>query len=53
MNDFDDVIVYKKSVERLRVHIFLNGLDAEFEQNVFYFVFGNLVLPENRWEQRK
>ena len=22
----------KKSVERLRVHIFLNGLDADFEQ---------------------
>ena len=32
MNDPDDVIAYKKSVERLRVHIFLNGLDAEFEQ---------------------
>ncbi|XP_024040431.1 uncharacterized protein LOC112098401 isoform X1 [Citrus clementina] len=32
MKDPDDVIAYKKSVERLRVHIFLNGLDAEFEQ---------------------
>ena len=32
MNDFDDVIAYKKSVERLQVHIFLNGLDVEFEQ---------------------
>ncbi|KAB5534507.1 hypothetical protein DKX38_017593 [Salix brachista] len=32
MNDPDDVFVYKKSVERLRVHIFLNGLDEEFEQ---------------------
>ena len=32
MNDPDDVIAYKESVERLRVHIFLNGLDAEFEQ---------------------
>ena len=32
MNNFDDIIAYKKSVERLRVHIFLNGLDAEFEQ---------------------
>ena len=28
----DDVTAYKKSVERLRVHNFLNGLDAEFEQ---------------------
>ncbi|KAG6768647.1 hypothetical protein POTOM_027574 [Populus tomentosa] len=28
----NDVIGYKKSVERLRVHIFLNGLDEEFEQ---------------------
>ncbi|XP_068636146.1 uncharacterized protein [Aristolochia californica] len=32
MKDPDDVIAYKKSVEILRVHIFLNGLDAEFEQ---------------------
>ncbi|KAL0393487.1 UNVERIFIED_CONTAM: Retrovirus-related Pol polyprotein from transposon RE1 [Sesamum latifolium] len=32
MKDPDDIITYKKSVERLRVHIFLNGLDAEFEQ---------------------
>ncbi|KAL6339315.1 hypothetical protein AAG906_028037 [Vitis piasezkii] len=32
MNDPDDFITYKKSVERLWVHIFLNGLDAEFEQ---------------------
>jgi hypothetical protein len=32
MNDPDDVIAYKKSVERLRVHIFLNGLNEEFEQ---------------------
>ena len=31
MKDPDDVIAYKKSVERLRVHIFLNGLDEEFE----------------------
>ena len=28
----NNVITYRKSVERLRVHIFLNGLDAEFEQ---------------------
>jgi hypothetical protein len=33
MKDPDDVITYRKSVERLRVHIFLNGLDAEFEKN--------------------
>ncbi|GMY19878.1 retrovirus-related pol polyprotein from transposon RE2 [Fagus crenata] len=32
MKDPDDVIAYKKSVERLRVHIFLNGLDGEFEK---------------------
>ncbi|KAG5530532.1 hypothetical protein RHGRI_025472 [Rhododendron griersonianum] len=32
MKDPDDVVAYQKSVERLRVHIFLNGLDAEFEQ---------------------
>jgi len=32
MKDPDDVITYRKSVERLRVHIFLNGLDVEFEQ---------------------
>ncbi|XP_068663086.1 uncharacterized protein [Aristolochia californica] len=32
MKDPDDVITYRKSVERLRIHIFLNGLDAEFEQ---------------------
>ena len=32
IKDPDDVTAYKKSVERLRVHIFLNGLDAEFEQ---------------------
>ncbi|XP_068667652.1 uncharacterized protein [Aristolochia californica] len=32
MKDPDDVITYRKSIERLRVHIFLNGLDAELEQ---------------------
>ena len=32
MKDPDDVIAYKKSIERLQVHIFLNGLDVEFEQ---------------------
>jgi len=32
MKDPDDVITYRRSVERLWVHIFLNGLDAEFEQ---------------------
>ncbi|XP_068666512.1 uncharacterized protein [Aristolochia californica] len=31
MKDLDDVIAYRKSIERLRVHIFLNGLNAEFE----------------------
>ena len=32
MKDLEDVIAYKKSIERLRVHIFLNGLDAKFER---------------------
>ncbi|XP_048227838.1 uncharacterized protein LOC125369450 [Ricinus communis] len=32
MKDPDDVVVYKKSIERLRVHIFLVGLDDHFEQ---------------------
>lgn len=31
IKDPDDVIGYRKFVERLRVHIFFNGLDAEFE----------------------
>ena len=32
MKDPDDVVQYAKSIERLRVHIFLNGLDVEFNQ---------------------
>ena len=32
MKDPDDVLAYRQSVERLRVHIFLVGLDPEFEQ---------------------
>ena len=32
MRDLEDIIMYKASVEKLRIHIFLNGLDAEFEQ---------------------
>ena len=32
MKDSDDVIAYQKSVERLRVYIFLVGLDGMFEQ---------------------
>ena len=32
MKDPNNIIACKKSVERLRGHIFLNGLDAEFEQ---------------------
>ena len=31
MKDPDDIVTYKKSIARLRVHIFLSGLDAEFE----------------------
>ena len=32
MKDPDDIVTYKKFVAWLRVHIFLSGLDAEFEQ---------------------
>ncbi|WVY93108.1 hypothetical protein V8G54_032196 [Vigna mungo] len=32
MKDPEDVTAYKKSIGRLRVHIFLAGLDGEFEQ---------------------
>ncbi|KAH9685014.1 protein kinase domain-containing protein [Citrus sinensis] len=32
MKDPEDVVIYKRSVERLRVHIFLAGLDEEFDQ---------------------
>ena len=32
MKDPKDITTYQRSVERLRVHIFLAGLDGEFEQ---------------------
>lgn len=32
MKDPEDVVVYNKSIERLRVHIFLAGLDETFDQ---------------------
>ncbi|KAL5741679.1 hypothetical protein ACOSP7_028411 [Xanthoceras sorbifolium] len=32
MKDADDIAAYKKSIERLRVHIFLAGLNGAFEQ---------------------
>ena len=32
MKDPDDVIMYKTMIEKLRIRIFLNGLDADFEQ---------------------
>ncbi|KAH9718177.1 cytochrome P450 family 96 subfamily A polypeptide 10 [Citrus sinensis] len=32
MKDPEDVVIYRRSVERLRVHIFLAGLDEEFNQ---------------------
>lgn len=32
MNDPEDVKAYQKSIERLRVHIFLAGLDEDFDQ---------------------
>ncbi|KAG7940980.1 hypothetical protein I3843_16G014900 [Carya illinoinensis] len=32
MTDPEDIAAYRKSIERLRVHIFLAGLDGDFEQ---------------------
>ncbi|KAH9678583.1 retrovirus-related pol polyprotein from transposon RE1 [Citrus sinensis] len=32
MKDTEDVVIYRMSIERLRVHIFLAGLDEEFDQ---------------------
>ena len=32
MKDPEDVVIYRKFVERLKVHIFLAGLDEEFDQ---------------------
>ena len=32
MKDLDDIAAYQKSIERQRVHIFLTGLDGDFEQ---------------------
>ncbi|KAL3512908.1 hypothetical protein ACH5RR_025625 [Cinchona calisaya] len=32
MKDLDDVAAYQKSIEQLRAHIFLAGLDGDFEQ---------------------
>ncbi|RVW86209.1 hypothetical protein CK203_046123 [Vitis vinifera] len=32
MKDHDDIAAYRKSIERQRVHIFLAGLDGDFEQ---------------------
>lgn len=32
MIDYTDVTSYRKSIQRMRVHIFLAGLDNELEQ---------------------
>lgn len=32
MTDPEDIVAYKKSIERLRIHIFFAGLNGEFEQ---------------------
>ena len=32
MKDPEDIATYRKSIERKRVHIFLAGLDGDFEQ---------------------
>ncbi|KAK0603979.1 hypothetical protein LWI29_010834 [Acer saccharum] len=42
MKDADDIEAYKKSIERLKVHIFLAGLDDEFEQ-----VYGEFLRKES------
>ena len=38
MKDPKDIVAYRKSIEQQRVHIFLAGLDGEFEQ-----VRGNIL----------
>ena len=38
MKDLDDIATYRKSIERQWVHIFLAGLDGDFEQ-----VRGNIL----------
>ncbi|KAM3303747.1 hypothetical protein P3S67_014778 [Capsicum chacoense] len=42
MKDLDDVEIYRKSIERLRVNIFLAGLDDLFEQ-----VHGDILRKES------
>ena len=32
MKDPEDIAAYRKSIEQQRVHIFLTGLDGDFEQ---------------------
>ena len=32
MKDLEDIAAYQKSIERQQVHIFLAGLDSDFEQ---------------------
>ena len=32
MKDPEDIAAYRKSIERQRMHIFLVGLDGDFEQ---------------------
>ena len=32
MKDHNDIATYRKSIERQQVHIFLVGLDGDFEQ---------------------
>ena len=42
MKDADDIVSYKNSIERQRVHIFLAGLD-----NIFETISGEIL----QWEQ--
>lgn len=47
MTDPEDIVAYRKSIERLRVHIFLVGLNSEFEQ-----VRGE-ILRRNQFQTQK
>ena len=43
MKDPDDVLTYRRSIEQLRVHIFLVGLDEEFDQIWWEILLKNLI----------
>ena len=41
IKDVDNIVVFKKSIDRLKVHIFLAGLDGDFEQ-----IYKKILLEE-------